>query len=724
MFSNSKCSISNTNLSRIEESSDLKHKALTIALLVLMSTAILFTVNIPVNGQTIGLYIYQVTRQDSYTPLQNATVGTPVSVTATLYTENGTYNMYFGDKLVDSGIAQQHYVSSNFSIPEVVGGNYNITLTDVAITQNYTYPFPILTEYSAKPLVPASPAQLQEGQNVVLNVTITGGTASTAYSAEIMVVPPSGLSGNYTRTVSLTTSSLGTAQMQITYPDQSFSPSGSNTIYAGTYTVYFNRSQSLSQQTFMVGFTDLTVYHRGEIVKINAVGYQPNQGATVAIQFNNGVVFSQTVTASDQGVIIFSWPVPATAAIGTYTATITTTTTPSKAVADQQAFQVPGYLITFTAENLAGEPVGKILLEAQDQASGNYYNETTFDDGTAFINLEKGNQTVAAYWNQVKVGEAQISIAGNASFSVTCQLTNLKVKVQNKDGVAIPFTNLNLTYQYTTRIGSTENGVAVGQTDLSGSFTFNSTLPGIAYTVTAYKYNTVFNVTTISNLAAQPLTEVTVGSPEETLNLRIVDYNNNAIDNARLALIEQASGIFYSLTTDGNGAAQTQVTFGQYRLSVYTADNVLLNETIINVLNNVQSQVRIVTYNLQVTVKVVDYFGTAINNVNVQLSRPGMSTKSATTDGDGTATFSNVIGGDMEIVAHPAGGEAAFVALNLQVTSPTTVTLAMDKFVVVGGALVNASLLASLIIIVLVAVLLLLVEVFRRTGFKLRSNPA
>ncbi len=705
----------------------MKQKVLTIALLVLMSTALLFIVNAPVKGQTLGLYIYEVTRQNSFTAIQNASVGTPVTLVGTVYTVNGTYDVYFGDKLVETGTAQQHYVASNFTIPEVLGGNYNLTLADISLGQNYTYPFPILTEYSAKPIIPSSPAQLQEGQNIVLNVTITGGDASTAYGADITIVQPSPLSANFTRSVSLTTSSLGTAQMQINFPDTTFSPSGSNTLYAGTYTVYFNQSQSLAQNTFTVGFTDLTTYHRGETVKINAVGYQPTQSATLAIQYNNGVIFSQAVTASGQGVIAFSWSVPNDAAIGTYTATIAPQTTPSKTIADVQTFQLPGYPITFTAKNLAGKVVPDILLEVLDQASGNYYNQTTYLDGTAIINLEKGNQTVDAYWNQVRVGEAKISVTGNSSYTINCQLTDLKIKVQDKNGVPIPFANLNLTYQYTTRTGSTQTGATVGQTDLSGVYTFNSTLPGIVYTVTAEKYDMVFNAgnNTIGNVPTQASTQATIICPEETLGLRIVDYNNNAIPSIRLALIEQASGIFYSLTTDNNGAAQTQVTFGQYRLSVYTADNVLLNETVINVLSNTQSQIRCVAYNLKVTVKVVDYFGTPISNINVQISRPGMNTQTATTAGDGIATFNNVIGGDMEIVGYPTGNQNSFVATNLQVTSPTTtVILDMNKYVVFGGALVDASLLASVAIILLVAALLIILETYRRTGFRLRRSSA
>jgi hypothetical protein len=115
----------------------------------------------------------------------------------------------------------------------------------------------------------------------------------------------------------------------------------------------------------------------------------------------------------------------------------------------------------------------------------------------------------------------------------------------------------------------------------------------------------------------------------------------------------------------------------------------------------------------------VDYFGNPISNVNVQMSRSGMNPQSKTTQGDGTATFDNVIGGNIEITAYSSGNENSYVARNLEVGSPTVVQLQMANYVVIGGLLIGTSLLAT-IIIVLVAVLLFLgIELYKKKGFKL-----
>jgi hypothetical protein len=721
MFSNSKCSTSKSKHYRIKESTGLKQKAITIALLVLMSSALLFTMSSPVFGQSIGLYIYEVTPQNSYTQIQNCTVHQPVSLIATIGSVNGTYQVYFDKQMVDTGISQVHFVDSNFTVPELPDGTYNITLVDVGANLNTTYSFPILTQFLITPEVPSTPAQLQEGSSVILNVTIAGGDASKTYGAEVTVVLPSPLGTNYTKTISITTSALGTAQAQVTYPDPSFSPADSSTLFAGTYHVYFNLTQSLAQSQFNVGFTDLTTYHRGDVVKIRAVGYTPGQTAILSINFNNGVVFTQTDAASDQGIITSSYSIPLAAQMGQYTVTITPQTSPSKGVADVQAFQVPGYPVIFSAVNLAGEPVPNVVVEAFDQVANQTYSNTTDYTGAATISLEKGSAKVDAYYSQVKVGEINSTISGNSSFTISCQLADLTIKVQDKNGVVIPFVDLNMTFHYVTRDGTTQNGTVFGQTDLTGIYTFNSTFTGIGYSVQASKYSKVFNAgnDTLGNLPASPRSQVIILCPDKTLSLNIADYNNAAIPNARITFAEQASGIFYSVTSDSSGAAQVTVTFGQYNVNVYSESNILLNSTVVTVTSDTQTPIRCILYKLPVSVKVVDYFGNPISNVVVELSRTGVDSVTATTSSDGTATFNNIIGGSVEITAYPSGNQNNFVAKNLQVTSPTTVTLTMDKYIVFAGSLVGTSVLATVILLVIVIVLLILAEIYKLTGFKL-----
>lgn len=699
----------------------MKQKALTLALIVLTCTALVIIPFSPVSGQ-LGLNILQITKPGDYTAITSANVGDAVNLVGTINTVSGSYNLYFGDKLVDSNQSSGYYVNSNFTIPALPSGSYVLSLEDVALGINTTSSFTVNTAYLVKAVVPDSPGLLQQGADVVLDVAVTGGQPDTSYTAEVTVMLPSPLSAQFTQLVSLTTDSSGTGRTPITFPSASFQPSGSTTIYTGTYGTYFNSSASLGEDKFFIGITDASQYHKQDTVAIRAVGYQPSQTATLTIQNAAGdTVVSKTVTASDQGIITASWAIPSSAKVGQYNVTITPQNNP-KEIPDSQLFTIPGYAITVKTLNLAGEAAPYLALEAVDHESNAVTEGTSGYYGSTLLNLETGNHTITAYWDGAKVGEIEVSITGAATYEITCQLTNLKIMVQDKNGVAIPFTDLTLTYQYVeTKTGITQTGNASGQTDLSGVYSFNSTLSGITYVVSASKYDVVFNAgnTTINNLPAQPTYQAVIICPEETLSLKTVDYHSAVLTNARVELIEQDSGIFYSVTTDNNGATSLQVTFGKYKARVFTADNILLNETTINVLGTTQSQIRCVLYNLEVSVKVVDYFGNPISNVNIQLNRPSMSTRSATTQSDGTATFSNVIGGNVQITAYLSGSETAYAAKNLYVDSPIAVQIQMANYVALGPLLIGTSALTTLLIVLIVALLVIILEIFRRTGFKL-----
>lgn len=699
----------------------MNRKAVALTLLIVMSTALLMVPSTQTYGQSpFGFQIYQIVPYGGTTSISSGTVDQLITVQAGLDFNNGPYKMVFNGIVVDENNATGYFVSSNFTIPHLPGGNYTIILMDMTLFQNATAFFSINPAYNVKAVIPPAPAVMQEGAPVSLNVTVTGGTANTNYVANITVMAPSPLSTNYTRTVSLTTSAQGTAIIQIPFGDSSFSPSGSSTVYTGTYNAYFNQSQSLATSQFFIGFTDNAQYHRQDKVNMRAVGYRSGQTATVTIQFeDNSTVFNTQATAGSDGVISASWTIPSSAPLGTYAAKISPHDSP-KTVPDAQSFTLPGYVMSFRALNLAGQIVPDILVESLDTLSNKVYNSTTDTFGYAYINLELGNQTVSAYWRDVKVGEVRIYVSGNATQDVQCKLTNMRVLVQANQGsqkIAIPFVNLNVSFTYTTRAGATQTGFYTGQTGLDGISYFNSTLPDINYEIVASKFDSTF-ATVTNKPTAQATSEVIVQCPDETLTLTTVDYNNAVLPNARIELIEQASGIFYSANTGGGGSTSVQVAFGQYRIRVFTADNILLTETLLNVVSNMQSQIKCVIYNLDVSVKVVDYFGNPVSNVNVQYSRLGISPKTATTGGDGTVTFSNVIGGEAQVTAYPSGNENAFVAENLNVESPTAVQLQMANYVSLGGMLVGTTALAAILIIVAVVLVFLGFEMFRRIRSK------
>jgi hypothetical protein len=416
------------------------------------------------------------------------------------------------------------------------------------------------------------------------------------------------------------------------------------------------------------------------------------------------------VTASNEGIITSNYVVSPNADIGDYTVKITPTGT-QKTIQDTQTFSVPGYEIKVQTTNLAGDTVPDLSVQAVDATTNTASNATTDADGFASFKFEKGTVVLTAYWNSINVGSTNITVSGDATFTMRCQLTNLKITVKNSAGLAIPFVNLNIQYNYQGTVSRT--GTAQGQTGPSGSYTLKSALAGATYKVEASIYNQTFNPfnNTFSNLPSQPTVEVVLLCPDEDLTFSILGSSQAPIANARIELVELSSGLFYSTTTDSNGAASAQITFGIYRARIYK-DNILVNETTVQAFDSGHKQITCTLYGIQVTVKVVDALGGPISNAQVTLNGP--QKLSDVTKGDGAVTFDNIIGGSMQIIAQAQGAPDIYQAITTTVTQPGTVQLRMDKYIALGSTLIPASLLVTIVIILLAVVGLLLVEILRR----------
>jgi len=688
----------------------LNKKIVAVAILALISIAVSVTPEI-VFGQTqnLGITIYQVTPSSLTGP-----VGQAVNVQGTIYTSNGSYNIIFANQVVASGKSEGFYVNANFSIPQIPAGTYALRLQDVAVNSNSTeQDFQVTTAY----LINAIPAQIQEGKSVVLNLSVTGGAPSAAYSANVSIVLPGPLSTVYSKIASLgTANSQGTANVQATYPDSSFQPAGSLSDYAGSYDIYFNQSTTLAQGKFTVSFLDSSTYHRGDPATIRATGYQANQAATLSITSASGsTIDSESLTASADGVISKTWVVPSNAVLGTYNVTITSQGT-AKAVQDSTSFSVIGFSVKIKAVNLAGEVVAQIPLQVTDSATNAVYSGTTGLDGVASFSLGTGTQVLNAFFNGVNVGQTNITVTGDSTFNFQLTLTNLKITVENANGVLMPFVNLAITYQYQpSNGGSAQTGTASGQTDTSGSYILNSTLTGVSYTISASLYNQIFNSgnNTFNNISAQPVSTILITCPTETLTLSVVGYSGEAISGARIELVELTNGLFYSATTDSSGTVTTQVTFGMYRARVYQG-SIPINDTNVSAFSSNQQQIRCTLYGIQVTVSVLDFFGHPIPNINVTLNGPATERLSAITQSDGTAAFNNVIGGILQFVAFAPGAQDTYQAVTLTVNQPTTVQVRLDRYVALGSLLIPVSSLIAILIVIAGIVVFVVVEVLRR----------
>jgi hypothetical protein len=674
-----------------------------------MAFAVVFVpLEVLAQNTNLGVSILQITPSSATGP-----VGSSVNVIGTIYVSNGSYQILMGKTVVSSGKADGYYVDANFTVPELPVGPYALTLTDLGINVNSIKQFTVTTGYA----ITAVPSSVQEGNSLALTVSISGAQSGILYSANVAVVLPNPLGTTYSKIVSLgTVSQKGTASAQVTFPDSNFNPVGSVANYAGTYTAYFNQSQNLAQTTFSVNFIDSTSYHRGQTVVVRATGYQPNQAATLnVISAVGSTIGTGSVTASADGLISTSWIVPSNAPIGDCTIRIIADGI-QKSIQDSQTFTVIGYTVKVQTTNLAGQIVPEVALHALDSSTNVAYDATSGSDGIAIFKLEKGTYDTTATWNGVNVGETSIVVSGDSTFTIYCQLTNVKITVKSSNGIAMPLVNLNIVYHYQGNGGS-KTGSASGQTDSSGSFTLNSSLASTTYTIDASIYGQIFNAgnNTVSNLQTQPTAQVLIICPTKTVTLSVVGNNQEPIPNARIELVELSNGLFYSAITDSSGLATTQATFGMYRARVYK-DNTLINETNVQVFSNSQQQIRCTLFGIQLSVAVVDFFGNPISNANVTLNGPEKLFQ--VTQSDGKVTFKDIVGGNIQIIAQASGTKDAYQAMTLTINQPTSVQIKIDRYIALGAMLIPASALITMIIILVAIILFVMLEIYRRRRVK------
>jgi hypothetical protein len=687
---------------------------------MLLVATFAFATLVPHVGAANGVEITSITP-----PARSGKVGDNVRVVGTINETGGEYRIWFGSYNVtpEQARATGNQVDVTFRIPPVPNANYTITLLDVHKSINATALFLVIPAYYIEAITPSPPQQLQENSTVNVLVNVTGGKANTVYYANVSVMLPSPLHINYSAMVELTnTTSTGSGYGSVTYPNQTlFQPLGSATNYTGLYQVYFNRTQGLAGDSFSVGMTDKTQYHREDVVQIRAVGFEANQTVTINVTFPQKTkTDSFPVNASQEGIVSTTWMVPVNASMGSYNVTIYPM--PPKQMRDSQLFSIIGYEVNVYTRNLNGDVVPQIQVRALDEVNQTRTNVTSNENGLAHFQLEKGNHTFEAFWN-AKVSVYQnpnVTITGNYTYDFACELTNMKITVKDKDENLIPFTPLNINYTYiTTKEGKIENGSITSQTDLSGLSFINSTLSHANYTVDASRYGIVFNKNnnTIQYLPAKAWFNVTILCPTKALTLNITENHRNPLPSARVELIEQMGGISYTEVTNGTGMVARNCTFGNYIVKVYM-DNILLKETSLELFNDTYREIYCQLYNLTVSVKVVDYFGQPISNAKVTWQLESLQ-DSALTKSDGSVAFNNIIGGDLQVTVYLPGQSQPFMVTTSSVDSSRTIEMKLDKYVILAGLLVETSYFVTAIIIAVTVILALSIEVYRRK----RSKP-
>ena len=165
---------------------------------------------------------------------------------------------------------------------------------------------------------------------------------------------------------------------------------GANLAYTGVYAVSVNQTQpplvgstGVANGQFQVGITDSLSYQRTLPVSIKAVSYPPNQNVTIKISGPGGVVtgFPLNKTADNTGLFSYSWPIPVSLLVGSYTAALT----PAKNPPDTQSFSV-----TATNVTISSLIISKNLLQTSQTEDFRFtalYPNLAFETGSVNLRL-------------------------------------------------------------------------------------------------------------------------------------------------------------------------------------------------------------------------------------------------------------------------------------------------------------------------------------------------
>ena len=677
----------------MSETSLRKIKAATFLPLVLTSILLTFSFSPQAKAETEII---------SLTPTFG-NVGTIVQLTANINTSDGEYRLMFDEDELLSGSAQANSVTASFGVPHTFEGDHTVMIVDTATGENGTATFTVAPLHSVETDVPEPPAQRQEGDPVTIFVNITGAKSNHAYVANITVQTPSG-NLTYEALKDITTTSAGDFYGNFSYPDD-FS-ADANTNFTGEYKISLNTT--LASQTFFIGLTNSTEYHRLQNVDIKAV-YKPSENVTLTIT-GKDVHHSENLTANSDGIIHHTnWTVPSNASIGIYTVNITsispnaTTKTPP----DLQYFTVPGFDVNVTTRNLAGKPVANIALETFEHGKS-VANETSDLEGLAIMKLEVGNYSCKAIFRDSEVGDFSIEIDKETSLDFNCSLTSMRILVTDKNDNRVPFADVYVTPENQT-FSTHDNGTVI----------LYSLLPNLEYVLNASRYNMLFNTTTIQQLPLEDWFNITIICPDVTLRVNVTDIHGQPL-NVTVRVQELTSGLRYPEDTL-NGKAVLNCTFGRYIINTYVGE-ILLNETSVDLFQNQNMSIICRLYGLTVSVRIVDYFGQPISNANVELQREGLAISPKRTESSGTATFPDLIGGSLGVSVYLADQTQPCVSATYLIEETKTIEVRIGKYVVLAGFLVETSQLTTAIIIAAAVTLIVLIEVYTRRRRKLQKS--
>lgn len=176
--------------------------------------------------------------------------------------------------------------------------------------------------------------------------------------------------------------------------------------------------------------------------------------------------------------------------------------------------------------------------------------------------------------------------------------------------------------------------------------------------------------------------------------------------------------------TDNSGSVLLKLTFGRYEIKVYNnsaeiGSLVLLNETIVDLTEKEQFEpIYCRTVNISPSVLVVDYFGQPIPSAEIKIERFSEIEQrwveimpSQRTDSSGVASLPS-IGGDYSISIYVSGQISAIDSFHID--SSNMLVFKIDRFITIGGLVLETSQLTAFIALGLLIISLVIVLTYKK----------
>lgn len=304
-------------------------------------------------------------------------------------------------------------------------------------------------------------------------------------------------------------------------------------------------------------------------------------------------------------------------------------------------------------------------------------------------------------------------ITDTQTFKILKAFATLQTRIQDINGHPV----IDATVE---AYNSQMDKVASKYTDRDGWANFS--LEAGSYTIKALRHNFLFNETFIELL---PLSKVnlTITCPTYTLLIHVLDSQELSIPNVQVTVYEWNGSVpIESGYTDNQGNINFSLKLGRYKVKVhnYSAmlnSEVILNETIINLIqNNLPVTIHSKIFNIDLSIKTIDYFEQSIPNAIVKIERKveqeWVKIAELQTKSNGLVSLNNIIGGDYQISVYLKGKLAGTQQLYLDESKQ--ILFKINNYAVIGGYPLETTQLITFLSIILLAIAFSIALTYRR----------